>query len=82
MPAPHPKTVVVTGAVTGLGASLALQLADVGWRLVLLNRNRAKTEPLLAQLSRTRPSTAVDMIEVDLSDHREVPASLHDSAHS
>ena len=76
MPTTHSKTAVVTGAVTGLGASLALQLAAAGWNLVLLNRNRTTSEDLLAQLSRKSPSATVDVIEVDLSDHRSIHAAV------
>ena len=40
------KTAVITGASTGIGKSLALQLADVGFRLVLAARSKDKLQAI------------------------------------
>ena len=40
------KTAVITGASTGIGKSLALQLADAGFRLVLAARSKDKLQAI------------------------------------
>lgn len=62
------KKAVITGASSGLGEILALELARRGWSLVLINRSRQKTLPLLERIEAERPGTAVDVVEADLAD--------------
>lgn len=75
-PPEHARLAVITGAVTGIGASLAELLVSQGWNLVLLNRSRQRTAPLLEQLRAINGEAKVEVIETDLSDH----AALHASA--
>ena len=60
------KTALVTGASSGIGASLARQLATQGWNLVLVARNQARLELLANDLERLHQVT-VDVIAQDLS---------------
>jgi NAD(P)-dependent dehydrogenase (short-subunit alcohol dehydrogenase family) len=62
------KVAVVTGAASGLGAEVALLLARHGYDLVLINRNRIKTEPLLQKLAEAHPKCTVGVVEADLAD--------------
>jgi NAD(P)-dependent dehydrogenase (short-subunit alcohol dehydrogenase family) len=62
------KKAVITGASSGLGEILALELAQRGWSLVLINRSRQKTLPLLERIEAEHPGTAVEVVEADLSD--------------
>lgn len=60
------KTILITGANTGIGRACAEQLASPGVRLVLACRSRERTEPVLEEL-RKRGATA-DFLPLDLGD--------------
>ncbi|MEZ4365489.1 MAG: SDR family NAD(P)-dependent oxidoreductase [Kofleriaceae bacterium] len=74
------KTIVITGANTGLGRAAALQLAPRGPRLILACRSRDKTEPVLAELRACAPAApppeflALDL--ASLASVREAAAEL------
>lgn len=59
------KTVLVTGANTGIGASCALQLAAPGTRLLIACRSRVKAEPVL-EAARARGADA-RFVRLDLA---------------
>jgi len=44
------KTAVITGAGSGVGAAIALALAQKGWRVALLGRRREPLETVAAQI--------------------------------
>lgn len=44
------KTVVITGAESGLGASLARKYSELGYHICLLGRTTSKIEKLTAEL--------------------------------
>lgn len=60
------KTLIITGANTGIGAACAVQLAEPGVHLVLACRSQEKAGPVLAAV-RARGATA-DACVLDLSD--------------
>lgn len=66
------RTAVVTGTSGGIGQEVALQLAQQGWDLIFINRNRAKTQPLLDKLAREYPSASVKLYVCDLSKPKEI----------
>ena len=66
------KTVVITGATSGLGLVASGRLAGLGARLVLVARNRAKAEAMLRQLRDKTPSLEAEILIADLSRRDEV----------
>ncbi len=69
------RLAVITGAVSGIGASLAELLVSTGWRLVLLNRSANRTKPLISKLLTIDADAQCDVIETDLSDHASLQAA-------
>lgn len=67
------KTCVVTGAASGIGRSVALQLAREGARLVLTDRDRAGLETA-AQAGREQGATVLAAEVVDVTEHQAVMA--------
>jgi NAD(P)-dependent dehydrogenase (short-subunit alcohol dehydrogenase family) len=66
------KTVVVTGASSGTGAQAARQLAERGARVVVVGRNRARTDRVAKDLG--APRYLADF--ADLADVRRLAADL------
>jgi retinol dehydrogenase 12 len=61
------KTVVVTGATSGIGEVAALTLAKMGARIVLVARNKERADATLAQLRSSAPGVAHSVHLADLS---------------
>ena len=61
------KTVVITGATSGIGAVAALHLAGRGARIVLVARDRQRAQATLAQLTAVGPGAAHALHYADLS---------------
>lgn len=68
-----PSTALVTGAGSGIGRAVAIQLLQAGWRVALIGRTRAKLERALESAS-VRSDLAL-ILEADLLD-QAVPARL------
>ena len=64
------KTVVVTGASSGIGAQAARQLADQGARVVVVGRDRGRTERLADAL--TTPGRPISRYVADFADLAQV----------
>jgi short-subunit dehydrogenase len=62
------KVAVVTGAASGIGAALAVALAERGSSLVLLDRDGDRLDAVAARIRAAHPALAVDTTVVDLSD--------------
>ena len=63
---PQPRTAVVTGASSGIGAATALRLADDGWEVVAAARRVELLGELAARSPRIRPQA------LDVTDPRSV----------
>ncbi len=61
------KTVVITGATSGIGELAALALAKMGARIVVVARNKQRGDATLAQLRSSAPDIAHSVHLADLS---------------
>jgi NAD(P)-dependent dehydrogenase (short-subunit alcohol dehydrogenase family) len=66
------KVILVTGATNGIGKVAALELAKMGAMVILVGRNRAKTEAAVNEIKAQSKNQAVDMLLADLSLMAEV----------
>ncbi|WP_306232890.1 SDR family NAD(P)-dependent oxidoreductase [Agrococcus beijingensis] len=66
------KTALVTGATSGIGKETALALSRVGFNVVILGRNAAKTSDAAAWLRGQSGSAAVDVLVADLTSQSQV----------
>lgn len=69
------KTVVISGSTGGLGRELCFHLASLGAGLVLLDRNRAKSLSLTADLLAKHPDLSVFHVTADMADIQSVRAA-------
>lgn len=60
------KTVVVTGASSGLGLETARTLAERGHRIVMVVRNQAKAQAAVEEIRRTAPDASIEIVLADL----------------
>lgn len=66
------KTAVITGASSGIGLETARQLAEQGARVVMVVRNRDRGEAAIADVRRTAPAAALELVLADLYSLAEV----------
>ena len=59
---------VLTGAASGMGEQMALQLADRGAGLVLVDRDASRLEDVASEIRRRHPGTTVHLEVADLAD--------------
>ena len=62
------KTVAVTGSTGGLGSELCLFLAGLEANLVLIDRNKQKSENLIKRLKKINGEISVKKVEADFED--------------
>jgi NAD(P)-dependent dehydrogenase (short-subunit alcohol dehydrogenase family) len=75
VPGPAPmsgRTVVITGANSGVGKATATALASLGARTVITARSRSRGEEALADIRRASGSDQVDLVVFDLADLHSV----------
>jgi short-subunit dehydrogenase len=73
------KTVFITGASSGIGRALALELARRGHDLFLTARRLDALEQLRAQIATADPARRVEVRELDVRDDREVAAAIFEA---
>jgi NAD(P)-dependent dehydrogenase (short-subunit alcohol dehydrogenase family) len=69
------RTVLVTGATSGLGLAASEQFARCGATVVLLGRDRAKTERVRAELAQRVGRDAFEVVVADMGDLQQVRAA-------
>ncbi|MGH6817923.1 MAG: SDR family NAD(P)-dependent oxidoreductase, partial [Methylovirgula sp.] len=62
------KTVVITGATSGIGEVAALELAGMGARIVAVARDRTRGEATLARLNEQAPAVKHRIVYGDLAE--------------
>ncbi|WP_033541686.1 oxidoreductase [Planococcus sp. CAU13] len=71
------KTVIITGANSGIGLEAAKVLAGKGMRLVLAVRNETKGAAALNEILRLHPEAKVEIRKLDVADLSSVRAFAH-----
>lgn len=61
------KNSIITGATSGIGFQTALQLADLGHRILITGRNRQAAETAVQAIQSKTSNTSVDFLLADLS---------------
>ena len=70
------KTVLISGSTGGIGRELCAYLASLGASLVLLDRNRAKSEALKDELTSRYPKLSVMLVTADMADPYSVDIAV------
>ncbi len=66
------KSILITGASSGLGAEMARQFAAKGYNLALCARRIERLDELKAQLKQEYPQVKVSLKTLDVNDHDAV----------
>jgi retinol dehydrogenase 12 len=72
------KTVLVTGATTGIGLETAKGLAGMGARVLVHGRSAARGEAALAEIKRASPNANIEFIQADLASLASVRGMAED----
>lgn len=72
------KTVLITGANSGIGKATAIGLAEFGADLVLVCRNKIRAQEAIDQIKRTTGNDSVELIVADLLRQNEVRRAVSD----
>jgi len=72
MPEPKRKTILITGASSGLGAEMARQFAARGHDLALCARRIEKLDALKAEIAAAHPDRRVEVRTLDVTDDDQV----------
>jgi protochlorophyllide reductase len=67
IPSQDGRTVLITGANSGIGLEAARGLAEHGAHVILGCRNREKTEAAMVEIRRTAPHAVLEFLPLDLS---------------
>lgn len=68
MSTPTARTILITGASSGLGAEMARQFADLGYDLALCARRTERLDRLRAEITATHPDRRVEIAALDVTD--------------
>ena len=67
-----PKTILITGASSGLGAEMARQFAARGYDLALCARRTDRLQELAVEITAAHPRRRVEYLAMDVNDHDRV----------
>jgi short-subunit dehydrogenase len=74
------KTVFITGASSGIGRALALELAGRGYDLFLTARRLGALEQVRADIATAHPARTVEVRQLDVTDDADVAAAIAEAA--
>jgi short-subunit dehydrogenase len=74
------KTVFITGASSGIGRALALELAGRGYDLFLTARRQDALEQVRSEIGTVAPARGVEVRRLDVTDDAEVANAIDESA--
>ncbi|MGH2964636.1 MAG: SDR family oxidoreductase [Solirubrobacterales bacterium] len=74
------KTVFITGASSGIGRALALELAGRGYDLFLAARRLDELERLRDEIAAADPARRIEVRQLDVTDDADVAAAIGDAA--
>ena len=74
------RSILITGASSGIGAALAAEFAGRGYRLALTARRTDVLDRLQARLQPLAPSGTVEIARLDVTDFASVSAVISDLA--
>jgi retinol dehydrogenase 14 len=66
------KTVLVTGATNGIGKAAALELAKQGANLIIVGRDKTKTEAVVSELRGASGNKSIEFLLADLSSQASI----------
>lgn len=72
LPSMDGKTVVITGTTSGTGKVAARAVAELGGRLLMLNRASSRSDEALQQLTSAVPNADIQAVECDLQSFASV----------
>ncbi|XP_014771814.1 retinol dehydrogenase 13 [Octopus bimaculoides] len=72
------KTVLITGATSGVGKSTAFELATYGARIILACRNRQKAEATCQEIKQETGNDNITVLDLDLSDLDSVKSAAEE----
>jgi short-subunit dehydrogenase len=74
------KTVFITGASSGIGRALALELAGRGYDLFLTARRLDALQEARAEIAAAHPARSVQIRQLDVTDDSDVTAAIGEAA--
>lgn len=76
------KSIMITGASSGIGRSLAYEMAGRGYHLALAARRLDELQMVRQDLVRTYPSVKVEVCRLDVTEYDAIPPALQGLAES
>ncbi len=66
------KTILITGSTDGIGKQAALELAELGARVILHGRNKSKVRQVLQEIEQKTANNQLDFFIADLSSLQQI----------
>ncbi|WP_019671676.1 SDR family oxidoreductase [Psychrobacter lutiphocae] len=76
------KTILITGASSGLGATMATYFAKIGYNLAICARRTERLEQLKVQILTDHPKLRVELRQLDVSDYDAIFSVFKDFQNS